>query len=60
MVSWFPERSANFYSVLSRENLTVTIALFCMFCVEAVARGRDDVPNIPLKFADVPGIRFLN
>ena len=43
MESWFPERTANFYSVLSRENSTVTIIIFCLFRSETVARGLDDV-----------------
>ena len=54
MGSWFPERSANFYSVLSRENSIVVITLFCFFCFEAVARGLDDISKNRLKSEDVP------
>ena len=41
--SWVPERTANFYSVLSRENSTLTITIFCIFRFEVIARGLDDV-----------------
>ena len=44
--SWLPERSANSYSVLSKENLTVAITIFWVFFwFEAVARGLHDVSN---------------
>jgi len=33
----FPERAANFHSVLSGENLTITITIFCI----AVAKTQD-------------------
>ena len=33
MGSWFPERSANFYSVLSREHSTVNITILCIFAL---------------------------
>ena len=36
--SWFLERSANFYSVLSGENLTVAITIFCIVYFGADAR----------------------
>ena len=49
---WFPERTANVYSVLSRENSTVAITIFCIFCFELVARDLDDVSDNQLKFAD--------
>ena len=52
MGSWFPERYANFFSVLSRENSTVAITILCIFCFESVALGLDDVSQ-PLKFANV-------
>ena len=55
--SWFPERSANVYSVLSRENSAVVFTIFGVVCFEAVARGLDDVSNDRLKCADVSGIR---
>ena len=41
--NWFPERSANFYSVLSRENSAVASTIFGFVCFEAVACGLDDV-----------------
>ena len=53
MNSWFLERSATFYSVLSRENSTVAIRIFCVVSFEAVARGLDDISNKPLKCVDV-------
>ena len=56
MNSWFLERSASFYSVLSRENSTVAIKIFCSVCFEAVARKLDDVSNNRLIHADVSGI----
>ena len=59
MSSWFLERSANFYSVLSRENSTVTIRIFCVVSFEAVVHGLEDISNNPLKCADVSGIRLL-
>ena len=31
--SWFPERSANFYSVSSRQHSTVSISIFCIFAL---------------------------
>ena len=43
MSSWFLERSANFYSVLSRENSTVTIRIFCIVFFEAVVHGLEDI-----------------
>ena len=55
MNSWFLERSANFYSVLSRENSTVAIKIFYAVSFEAVARGLDDISNKPLKCVDVSG-----
>jgi len=57
--SWFAERPANFYSVLSRENSTVAIRIFCVVSFEAVACGLDDISSNPLKRADVSGIRLL-
>ena len=39
---WFQRKSANFDSVLSRENSTVVIAIFDIACFEAVARGLDE------------------
>ena len=42
-----------------RQNSTVPITIFCMFCFETVARGLNDVSNNQLKFAHVPGIRFV-
>ena len=53
MNSWFLERSATFYPVLSRENSTVAIRIFCVVSFEAVARGLDDISNKPLKCVDV-------
>ena len=32
-VGWFPERSSNFYSVVSRENPTVTITIISIFAM---------------------------
>ena len=40
--SWFPERSASFYSVLSRRNLTVVITIFCIGCLQAITGELDD------------------
>ena len=31
--SWFPERSANFSSVLSRQHSTVNITILCIFAL---------------------------
>lgn len=51
MGSWFQERSANFNSVLSRENhrtlssLGVSPLQYSMVCCEAVTRGLDDISN---------------
>ena len=59
MNSWFLERRAKFYSVLSRENSTVAIRIFCVVSFEIVARGLDDISNNPLKCLDVSGIRLL-
>ena len=42
-----------------RQTSTVPITIICMFCFETVARGLDDFSNNQLKFAHVPGIRFL-
>ena len=52
------EESTNFYSVLSRENSTVTITIFCIVCFEAVVGGLDDISNDRLNRADVSGIRL--
>ena len=49
---------SNFYSVLSRENSTVVITIFCIFCFEEAAHGLDAVSNNQRKFADVLGIRL--
>ena len=54
----FSERSANFYSVLHRQNSTVAITVFCIVCFEAVVLGLDAVLNHRLKCVDVPGIRL--
>ena len=35
---WFPERSANFCSVLSGENSTVAITIFCIVCFDRWGR----------------------
>ena len=35
---WFPERFANFYSVLSGQNSTVAVTIFCIVYFEADAR----------------------
>ena len=43
--NWFPERSANFYSVLSRENSAVASTIFGVVCFEAVACGLDAVSS---------------
>ena len=47
--SWFLERSANFYSVLSRENSKVSIAIFYIVCFETVMRGLDVISNNQFK-----------
>lgn len=39
--SEFPERSKDFYAVLSIDNSTVTIKMFCIVCLEAIA-GLDE------------------
>ena len=54
----FSERSANFYSVLHRQNSTVAITVFCIVCFEAFVLGLDDVLNNRLQCVDVPGIRL--
>ena len=61
---WFPERSANFYSVLSRESdrtlcsLGVSTSQYSTwFAFDAAALGFD-VSNNRLRFADVQGIRL--
>ena len=56
--SYFPKRPANFHSMLSRENSTVAIIIFCMF---AIRQSRVDLitfQTIDYKWADVPGIRL--
>ena len=57
--NWFPERSANFYSALSRKNSAVASTIFGVVCFEAVACGLDNVSSDRLKCADVSGIRLL-
>ena len=47
--SWFLERSANFYSVLSRENSKVSIAIFYIVCFETVMLGLDVISNNQFK-----------
>ena len=49
--SWVPERSTNFYSVLSRENkwtlctLGVSVTIVCIVCFEAVVHGLHEFSN---------------
>ena len=49
--SWVPERSTNFYSVLSRENkwtlctLGVSITIVCIVCFEGVVHGLHEISN---------------
>ena len=38
--------------LFNRENSTVAITIFCIFCFELVARDLDDVSDNQLKFAD--------
>ena len=54
--SRFPQRSANFYSMLSQIEINKRYynILRCRF--EAVARVLDGVSNNPLKYEDVSGI----
>ena len=62
--SWFPGRSANFYSVLSTESDRILFSLgvstsqySTWFAFHAAALGFD-VSNNRLRFADVQGIRL--
>lgn len=57
MGSWFPERSANFYSVLSREHSTVNITILCIFALRQSGMDLMIISNKRLKFKDVPGIK---
>ena len=55
--SWFPERSANFYSVLSRQHSTVKHYNTLHFCIKAIRYGLDYISNKRLKFKDLPRIK---
>ena len=56
--SWFPERSANFYSVSSRENSTVAMTISFIVCFHADTQVLDAASNIRSKSPDFPGIRL--
>ena len=59
---WITESLGRFFfrggpqTVLSTENSTIAITIFCIFCFEAVTRGLKVISNNSLKFADVSGI----
>ena len=56
--SRFPKRSSNFYEVLSWENTSVAITIFCIVCLEALAFRLDDVSNNQLLCVDFSRLRL--
>ena len=56
--SWFPDRSASFYSELSRVISQSPLQYSAVVCFEAVASWLEDVSNNRLKCVDIVGIRL--
>ena len=51
--SEFPERSKDFYAVLSIDNSTVTIKIFCIVCLEAIAGLDEDDSKILYSLCEI-------